>query len=109
MIFIVVKFRIRPDHSDEWLSLVDEFTKATRQEEGNLFFDWARSVDDPNVFVLTEAFESPEAGGVHVNSDHFKTAMSWMPDVIADNPDIIHVEIPGQNGWSRMAELQPRG
>ncbi|MDQ3944264.1 MAG: antibiotic biosynthesis monooxygenase [Actinomycetota bacterium] len=107
MIFIVVKFTIRPDKSDDWISLTEEFTTATRQEPGNLFFEWSRSVDNPNQFVLVEAFESPEAGGVHVTTDHFKKAMAWMPDVVAENPQIIHVEVP-QDGWSKMAEIQPR-
>ena len=108
MIFIVVKFPIRPDRSDEWMSLIEEFTTATRQEPGNIFFEWSRSVDNPNQFVLVEAFESREAGEVHVNSDHFKTAMAWIPDVIADTPEIINVEVPG-NGWAPMAELKPPG
>jgi quinol monooxygenase YgiN len=106
MIFVVVKFTIRPDRSDEWISLVDDFTTATRQEPGNVFFEWSRSVDNPDQFVVVEAFESRQAGGEHVNSDHFKTAMAWMPDVIAETPEIINVEVPG-DGWSRMAELQP--
>ena len=108
MILIVVKFTIRPDKAEDWLGLVDEFTQATRNEEGNLFFEWSRSADNPNQFVLVEAFASPEAGGVHVNTDHFKKAMGWMPDVVAENPQIIHVEIPGADGWSKMAEIQPR-
>jgi quinol monooxygenase YgiN len=107
VILIVVKFTIRPDKAEDWISLVDDFTQATRGEEGNVFFEWSRSVDNPNQFVLVEAFESPEAGGVHVNTDHFKTAMAWMPDVVAENPQIIHVEVP-QDGWSKMAEIEPR-
>ena len=46
-------------------------------------------------------------GGDHVNSDHFTTAMSWMPDVVAAKPQIINVEVPG-DGWSEMAEITPR-
>lgn len=107
MIFIVVKFTIRPEHSDQWLSMVDDFTRATRQEAGNLFFEWSRSVDDPHQFVLVEAFESAEAGGVHVNSEHFKAAMAWMPDAVAETPQIVNVEVP-QDGWGRMAEVSPR-
>ncbi|MDX6351462.1 MAG: hypothetical protein QOF84_6252, partial [Streptomyces sp.] len=34
-------------------------------------------------------------------------AMSWMPDVVADTPDIINVQTEGQ-GWSSMAEITPR-
>lgn len=108
MIFIVVKWSIRPERSGEWLSLVDDFTQATRAEPGNLFFEWSRSVDNPHQFVVVEAFADGKAGAEHVNSVHFKTAMSWMPDVVAEKPRIIHVEAPGQ-GWSEMAEVTPRG
>ncbi|GHF08847.1 MULTISPECIES: putative quinol monooxygenase [Streptomyces] len=107
MIFIAVKFTVRPDRSAEWLDLVEDFTLATRNEPGNLFYEWSRSVDDPNQFVLLEAFENAEAGEVHVNSEHFRTAMAWMPDVIASTPQIINVEVPGTS-WSAMAELSPR-
>ncbi|ACZ91315.1 putative quinol monooxygenase [Streptosporangium roseum] len=106
MIFIAVKFTVRPERSEEWLSLVDDFTQATRQEPGNVFFEWSRSVDTPNQFVLLEAFASSAAGETHVGSEHFKTAMAWMPEVIAKTPEIINVEVPGE-GWSQMAELTP--
>ena len=106
MIFIVVKFPIRPEKSGQWLSLIDEFTQACRAEPGNLFFDWAQSVDTPHEFVLTEGFASEEAGAEHVASEHFKKVMTWLPDVIADTPDIINVTVDG-NGWSKMGELHP--
>lgn len=105
MIFIVVKFTILSDRADEWLSLVDDFTQATRAEPGNLFFEWSRSVDVPNQFVAVEAF-ADGAGEAHVNSEHFKTAMAWMPEVIARKPEIINVHVP-QGGWGEMAELTP--
>ena len=108
MIFIVVKFTVRPECSDEWLALADDFTQATRAEEGNLFFEWSRSVDNADQFVLVEAFRDGAAGGAHVNSDHFKAAMSWMPDVVARKPDIVNVEVP-QDGWGEMGEITPRG
>jgi quinol monooxygenase YgiN len=106
MIFIVVKFTIRSDRSDDWLTLIEDFTQATRQEPGNIFFEWSRSVDTPHQFVLVEAFESHQAGEAHVNSDHFKTAMAWIPDVISKTPEIINVEVPG-DGWAQMGELAP--
>jgi quinol monooxygenase YgiN len=87
--------------------IVDDFTKGTRSEPGNIFFEWSRSVDNPNEFVLVEAFRDGDAGGAHVNSDHFKAAMGWMPDVVAATPQIINVEVPG-DGWSLMAEVTPR-
>jgi quinol monooxygenase YgiN len=108
MIFIAVRFPVRPEYRDQWLDRVADFTSASRAEPGNLFFEWSVDAADPNRFVLLEAFASPEAGVEHVNSAHFKTAMSWMPDVVAATPDIINVEAQGQ-GWSKMAEITPRG
>ena len=67
MILIVAKNRIRPEHADDFPALMDEFTQATRAEPGNLGFDWYQSVDDPDVYVLVEAFEDGAAGGVHVS------------------------------------------
>ena len=67
MIFIVVKWTIKPERSGEWLSLVDDFTQATRNEPGNIFFEWSRSVDNPDQFVLVEAFQD-DAAAAHVNS-----------------------------------------
>jgi len=106
MIFIVVKFTVRSDRSEDWLSLIEDFTMATLQEPGNISFEWSSSVDKPHQFVLVEAFESREAGDVHVNSDHFKAAMAWIPDVISETPEIVNVEVPG-DGWATMAELAP--
>lgn len=107
MIFIVVKFPIRPEFADQWLSIVDDFTQATRGEPGNVFFDWSRSVDDPNEFVLVEGFRDDDAGAAHVQSAHFKAAMDALPGALAAKPKIINVKVPGDD-WSEMAELAPR-
>ena len=50
MIFIVVKHPVRPEYSDDWPSLVEEFSVATRAEPGNICFDWYRSATDPNLW-----------------------------------------------------------
>ncbi|MCY3577461.1 MAG: putative quinol monooxygenase [bacterium] len=104
MILIVVKFKTKPEWSDRWLGMVADFTAATRAEPKNLWFDWSRSVEDPNEFVLCEAFED-DGAGPHVESDHFKQAMQDMPHALAETPHIINTVIEGENDWSRMGEL----
>ena len=47
MIFITAKFQIRPEDADRWPQIAAEFTEATRSEPGCLWFDWSRSVADP--------------------------------------------------------------
>ena len=103
MIFIVVKFNVKPDWSERWLDLVADFTKATREEPGNLWFDWSRSVENPNEFVLVEAFQD-DAAEAHVNSAHFKKAMEDMPQALVETPRIISRQFEG-SGWDRMGEL----
>jgi quinol monooxygenase YgiN len=101
---IVVKFPVKPDWSERWLDHVDAFTQATRAEPGNLFFDWSRSVEDPNEFVLVEGF-TDDGAGPHVNSDHFKQAMQDLPQGLARTPKIISKQVDGE-GWGPMGELQ---
>ena len=103
MIVIIVKQPVRAKYADDWPSLVGEFTTATRAEPGNISFDWYRSADDPNLWVLIEVFHDAEAGQAHVESAHFKEATSMMPRWLAAAPEIIHVEVPG-DGWSAVSE-----
>jgi quinol monooxygenase YgiN len=102
MIFIVTKNRARRKYADDWVSLVNDFTTATRAEPGNLFFDWYRSVDDSSVYILVEAFKDRAAGEAHVNSDHFKQATVVLSELLAAVPEIINVEVP--DGWARVSE-----
>jgi quinol monooxygenase YgiN len=104
MIFIVVRFETKPEWSDRWPELVAGFTRATRAEEGNLWFDWSRSLEDPAEYVLVEAFRDSTAGSAHVSSDHFKTAMRELPQALASTPRIISQTLDA-SGWSEMAEM----
>jgi quinol monooxygenase YgiN len=108
MIFITAKFRVLPQDADRWLDIVGAFTEATRGEPGCLWFDWSRSVDDPNEYVLVEAFRDGEAGVAHVTSEHFKTAQQTLPPHLAQTPRIVNFEVP-QDGWSELGELAVPG
>jgi quinol monooxygenase YgiN len=104
MIFIAAKFRIRPEDADAWPEISRAFTEATRAEPGCLWFDWSRSIDDPTEYVLVEAFRDDEAGGAHVNSEHFKAAQRELPAHLAETPRIVNVTVPGQD-WSELGEM----
>lgn len=104
MIFIVVKFQVKPESAAEFPEAVRTFTEATRAEAGNLFFDWSRSIEDENEFVLVEAF-TDEGAGPHVNSAHFSAGLEAMRPHLAATPRIISRKIDGE-GWDAMGELQ---
>ena len=104
MIFITAKFRIRAEDADRWSEISAEFTRATRDEPGCLWFDWSRSLDDPTEYVLVEAFRDGDAGGAHVQSDHFKTAQQTLPPHLVETPRIVNFTLP-QDDWSRLGEM----
>ena len=104
MIFITAKFAVRPEHADAWPEISRSFTDATRAEEGNLWFDWSRSLDDPNEYVLVEAFRDDEAGAAHVGSEHFRTAQAELPQYLAATPKIVSQSVE-QSDWSELGEM----
>jgi quinol monooxygenase YgiN len=108
MIFITAKFRVLPEHADQWPQLAGEFTRATRDEPGCLWFEWSRSVADPAQYVLVEAFRDDEAGAAHVHSEHFKGAQQTLPRYLAETPRIINFTVP-QDDWSLLGEMAVPG
>lgn len=103
MIFIAARFKIKPEYADEWPQLSRSFTEATRAEPGNLWFDWSRSLDDPNEYVLLEAF-TDDGGEAHVTSDHFAKATSQLPSYLQETPRIRNMQLEGDH-WDELGEM----
>ncbi|GAB93920.1 putative quinol monooxygenase [Gordonia rhizosphera] len=103
MIFIVAKWPVKPEFADQFPELVKDFTEATRAEPGNKWFEWSRSLDDPTVYVLVEAFDD-DAAEAHVTSDHFKAATAEFPKYLVRTPDIVNFSID-QDDWSALGEM----
>ncbi|RGE21525.1 putative quinol monooxygenase [Leucobacter sp. wl10] len=105
MYFIVVKYQVRPEYAEVFLDRTAEFTAATRAEPGNLWFDWYRSAEDPNEYVLVEAFADDEAASAHVSSEHFPKGLEAMRPMLVSTPRIVSRKVEG-SGWDEMGELR---
>lgn len=103
MIFIVVKWT--PKDPDTFADFVADFTRDTRNEPGNMFFEWSRSLDNPAEFVLVEGFRDGDAGKEHVTSDHFKKFTAEAPNALVSTPLIISHSIDS-DGWGEMGEIR---
>lgn len=104
MIFIVVKFKPKPEYVEDFPDLVADFTASTRAEPGNLWFDWSRSLEDSSEYVLVEGFRDGDAGKEHVTSAHFDKFIAVTPSLLAATPQIISQTIDA-TGWSDMGEM----
>ncbi len=105
MIFITAKFQVLPQHADDWPEIARPFTQATRAEAGCLWFEWSRSLDDPDEYVLVEAFRDGDAGSAHVSSNHFKDAQAELPPYLAATPKIVSQDVD-QDDWSELGEMK---
>lgn len=104
MIFICVRFPVKPEHADAWPELARGLTEGTRSEPGNLFFEWSRNVEDPNEYILIEGFED-DAAEAHVTSAHFKQAQAELPAYLRETPWIRNQHMEGDH-WDRLGEFE---
>ena len=104
MILIVVKYRTKPEYTEQWPEIVDEFTQATLAEPGNIFFEWSMSLDTDDEWVLVEAFQD-DAAEAHVGSDHFKQAQADLPQYVQETPLVRNVLMEGDH-WDRLGEFE---
>jgi quinol monooxygenase YgiN len=109
VILIVVKFPVLPEKADEWAQLSADYARAVNAEEGNLFFEWSRSVEDPDTWVCIEGFRDSDAGASHVQTQAFKDFVQKAPGIVSAQPQIIYVDAPDVPGFGPMGEIQPRG
>jgi quinol monooxygenase YgiN len=105
MIFITAKFDVRPESVDAWPDITRPFTQATRSEPGCMWFDWSRSLENPNEYVLVEAFRDGDAGAAHVQSEHFRAAQRDLPQHLTATPKIVSVSVD-QDDWSELGEMR---
>jgi len=109
VILIVVKFPVRPERAEEWSALAADYARAVNAEEGSLFFEWSKSLDEPDTFICVEGFRDAEAGASHVGTDAFKKFVDVAPDLVAAQPQIIYVDAPDVARLGPMGEIAPRG
>lgn len=71
MYVVVVNVHVKPEAVDEFITLTADNHLNTRKEPLNLRFDVLRRTDDPNRFVLYEAYESEAAFAEHQRTAHY--------------------------------------
>jgi autoinducer 2-degrading protein len=78
MIVTTVTIFVKTDHIDAFIEATKENHDASVAEPGNLRFDVSRCADDPNRFLLYEAYISEEASAAHKQTDHY---IKWRDSV----------------------------
>jgi len=80
MIVTLVYITVKDDFTEEFIEITAKNHQHSVKEPGNLRFDFLRNGDNPNQFVLYEAYESENAARLHKETAHY---LEWR-EVVAD-------------------------
>jgi quinol monooxygenase YgiN len=70
--YVMGWLKMKPGMRDAFLQEYAKGAIATRNEPGCVFYDYARSVEDPDTVLIMECFEGEEAHAAHLQQPHFK-------------------------------------
>jgi quinol monooxygenase YgiN len=72
MLIQSIHFEFAPEDADRAEAMLRELREASREEEGVIGFDIARSRDKPTMFALWEQYLDRPAFDAHVSTAHYK-------------------------------------
>jgi autoinducer 2-degrading protein len=80
----LVHVLVRPEHVEAFIDATRANHEASVREPGNMRFDVLRSADDPDRFVLYEAYVDEAAARAHKETRHYlewrETVADWMAE-----------------------------
>jgi quinol monooxygenase YgiN len=86
---------VAPAHHDQMVELIGPLVAATVVEDGNLSYGFYADPSAPGVFRVYEEWESPEAMGPHMASDHMATFLVGMGGLDVTGTELYQHEVTG--------------
>ena len=90
---VIAISKIKPEHWQESRPTAEKLIAATRNEEGNLRYDWYRDANEEGTGVCLEHFKNMEAFQAHASSEHIKEAGGKFKDW-SSAPTVVRVLKP---------------
>ena len=72
MIYVVATTEVKPEHREAYIKGAKDCVAATQKEAGCIYYDSHASVNNPNLFVVVERWESREHLDAHGRAPHMK-------------------------------------
>jgi quinol monooxygenase YgiN len=72
MIYVVATSQVKPESRDAFIKGAKECIAATRKEKGCIAYENHTSINDPNLFVVVERWETREDLNAHGKAPHMK-------------------------------------
>jgi quinol monooxygenase YgiN len=89
MITFVAHVRVKPENAAAFEALMTEVRAQTRANEpGVAYYDFARSVDDPELFVVVEVYRDTEVHAGHMASPWVRESLPKSAALMSGKPEI---------------------
>ena len=95
MIYVVATTQVKPECRDAYIKGAKECIATTRQEKGCIAYDSHASINDENLFVVVERWESREDLNAHGRAPHMKAWRDYSAPLKAA-PTVIEIISDGQ-------------
>jgi len=84
MIVTCVYVHVKSEAVGEFIKASEANHLASVKEPGNIRFDLIQQADDPDRFMLYEAYESEKASADHKNTSHYLKWRDTVQDMMAE-------------------------
>ena len=85
---VVARIKARPDKVEEVEKLLGGLVEPTRREEGCVSYELLQNRADPTDFTFVEEWANDAALERHFETEHIQNALSRVPDLTSEPPDI---------------------
>ena len=97
MITMVARMRVAPENAVAYEELLDHVTAMTLEHEpGVPYYAWAKSAEDPEVYVVIEVYRDATAHAAHMASEWVKSSLPVSRKLISGEFEIRQYVTPGQ-------------
>jgi|GEM_PF-3137928 len=87
MVCAELKMVIQPSRLDEAAEIIRLITEPTRVRKGCLSFNAYRDIENDNVYMILETWETVEDLLAHIRSDTYKNMIALM-DLLSESPEV---------------------
>lgn len=97
MITMVARMRVAPENAAAYEQLMTEVAAQTlANEPGVPYYAWARSADEPGIYVVIEVYEDEKAHAAHMASEWVTKSLPVSMGLVEGGFEIRQYVSPGQ-------------
>ncbi|ABD06574.1 Antibiotic biosynthesis monooxygenase [Rhodopseudomonas palustris HaA2] len=95
MIYVVATTQVKPESREAFIEGAKACIAETRKEKGCIAYDSHTSINDPNIFVVVERWESRDDLNAHARAPHMK-AWRELSNPLKAAPTVIEIISDGK-------------